>query len=183
MNQSQLYVFTGGPGSGKTSVLNALEKLGYHCAPEVGRAIIQSQVESGGNALPWRDKVAFRDAMFAQDKQLHQQYSKLGEIVFFDRSIVDTLGYSALEHLTVSTEFLATCRAYQYAKSVFLFPPWEAIFTNDRERKQDFKEAVATYEIMKKTYHSLGYHLIEVPLLPVEERVEFILSKLSFQCN
>ncbi|WP_422136811.1 AAA family ATPase [Endozoicomonas sp. ALD040] len=28
-----LIVFTGGPGSGKTSVINHLKELGYECAP------------------------------------------------------------------------------------------------------------------------------------------------------
>ena len=43
-------VFTGGPGSGKTSVIEHLQNLGYKTADEVGRRVIQLQVESGGNA-------------------------------------------------------------------------------------------------------------------------------------
>lgn len=179
MMQSQLYVLTGGPGSGKTSVLEALKTLGHQCSPEVGRAIIQSQMKTGGHALPWDDKLAFRDEMLAQDKRLHQQYSQRGGVVFFDRGIVDTLGYSRLENLTLSTELLESSRAYQYENKVFLFPPWEEIFTNDSERKQDFKEAIATYQIMKQTYHDLGYRCVEVPKVSVEQRVAFILSHLT----
>lgn len=59
-------VFTGGPGSGKTSVIEHLQSLGYKTSDEVGRRVIQQQVESGGNALPWLDKAAFRDVMFQQ---------------------------------------------------------------------------------------------------------------------
>ncbi|EOW9393481.1 AAA family ATPase, partial [Vibrio cholerae] len=55
-------VFTGGPGSGKTSVIKFLEQLGYPSATEVGRKVIQIQTERDGVALPWKDKVAFRDA-------------------------------------------------------------------------------------------------------------------------
>ncbi|ARR08937.1 ATP-binding protein [Vibrio campbellii] len=38
---NNLIVFTGGPGSGKTSVIEHLIKLGYACAPETGRKVIQ----------------------------------------------------------------------------------------------------------------------------------------------
>ncbi|AFI85472.1 hypothetical protein Q7A_2684 [Methylophaga nitratireducenticrescens] len=46
-------VFTGGPGSGKTSVINRLKALNYQCATEVGRKVIQRQVEIQGTALYW----------------------------------------------------------------------------------------------------------------------------------
>lgn len=47
-------------------------------------------------------------------------------------------------------------------------------------RKQDFEEAVATYKIMFETYKHLGYELIEVPKLSVEERASFIIKNVVF---
>ena len=41
MENPNLYVITGGPGSGKTTVLAELERQGFRCAPEVARQIIQ----------------------------------------------------------------------------------------------------------------------------------------------
>ncbi len=32
---------------------------------------------------------------------------------------------------------------------------------------------------MKKTYKAYGYELIEIPCLPVEERIDFILEKIK----
>ncbi len=52
---SNLFIITGGPGSGKTTLLAELEKRGFQCVSEVARIIIQQQIVSKGNALPWDD--------------------------------------------------------------------------------------------------------------------------------
>ena len=50
---SRFIVLTGGPGSGKTTLIEALRRLGLATAPETGRAIIREQVAIAGPALPW----------------------------------------------------------------------------------------------------------------------------------
>ena len=51
------------------------------------------------------------------------------------------------------------------------------IFAQDRERKQDFAEAVRTYDAMVATYSRLGYELSELPRASVEARVGFVLAQ------
>ena len=46
------FVVTGGPGSGKTSLITELARRGFHTIPESGRAIIREEMDSGGDALP-----------------------------------------------------------------------------------------------------------------------------------
>ncbi|WP_120513042.1 AAA family ATPase [Photobacterium salinisoli] len=171
-------VFTGGPGSGKTSVIKFLEQLGYSSATEVGRKVIQTQIERNGVALPWKDKVAFRDAMVLEELNNYKVHGD-SVLTFFDRSIIDSYGYSQLEQIAVSELLLRSCRELTYHKNVFIFPPWETIYKNDIERKQDFNEAVATYHEMVNAYKKFGYELIEVPKLSVRERAEFILEVCS----
>ena len=172
-------VFTGGPGSGKTSVIDKLKRMGYKCSAEVGRNVIQTQVECQGNALPWLDKVAFRDEMVREELTNHEMFSDSSDIVFFDRSVIDSYGYSMLEHLPISEVLITNCNDLEYCKRVFIFPPWNSIFTNDLERKQDFYEAVSTYEEMVKAYQKFDYELVEVPKSSVRERVDFILSSVK----
>ncbi len=57
------YVITGGPGAGKTSLLEALAAAGHACMPEAGRAVIRDQRAIGGPALPWTDPPAFAAQM------------------------------------------------------------------------------------------------------------------------
>lgn len=171
-------VFTGGPGSGKTSVIEFLRQMGYANAPEVGRKVIQSQVELQGTALPWLDKVAFRDEMVLEEIYNYENFGGT-EVTFFDRSIIDSYGYSKLEHIPISDFLLEKGGELTYCRTVFIFPPWEEIYENDAERKQDFAEAIATYHEMVSAYIKFGYDLIEVPKVSVKERAQFIVSKMS----
>ncbi|OEE34511.1 AAA family ATPase [Vibrio ordalii] len=175
---SNRVVFTGGPGSGKTSVIKFLEQLGYPSATEVGRKVIQIQTERDGVALPWKDKVAFRDAMVLEELNNYKAHDN-SVLTFFDRSIIDSYGYSQLEKIAISEILLRSCSELTYHRKVFIFPPWETIYENDIERKQDFNEAVATYHEMVKAYEKFGYELIEVPKVSVQERAEFILDSVG----
>ena len=84
-----------------------------------------------------------------------------------------------LEGISISDELLEHCKLLEYYTKVFIFPPWESIFENDDERKQDFDEAVATYQEIVSAYEKFGYSLVEVPKISVRERVEFILEKIK----
>lgn len=46
MKNDNYYILTGGPGSGKTTVLNLLADMGYLTMKESAREIIQRQVET-----------------------------------------------------------------------------------------------------------------------------------------
>lgn len=171
------YIFTGGPGSGKSSVLEALAQAGYTIVPEVGRAIIKQQIEQKGDALPWLNKQLFFEQMFTESlADYHKQSNEV--LTFFDRGLLDSIGYALLENLTIHPHHWDVAQETHYAPLVFIFPPWEAIYQKDTERKQDFELAQRTYESMLVTYKKMGYQLLEVPLTSIEKRVEFILHTL-----
>lgn len=174
-------VITGGPGAGKTTLLNEIQNNGYKYVPEVAREIIQTQVSSNGDALPWGNVTKYRDLML--DESIESYLSALtnqpGQMLFFDRGIPDTLAYSYLINIPISKKLESAARQYRYNKQVFILPPWKEIYETDHERIQDFEEAVATYTIMCETYKQLDYELIEVPKTSVEQRASFILHHTS----
>lgn len=174
---SKLYILTGGPGAGKTSVLNELNRNGFITVPEEGRRIIKEQISSNGTALPWKYKKRFADLMFGASVDTFQKMSKLAsQAVFFDRGILDTIGYFKLEKIPVPEEMSLKAHEMKYHNNVFILPPWKEIYENDPERKQTLEVAKATFDCMKETYLEYGYNLIEVPKLTIEQRVEFILD-------
>ncbi|REC47427.1 AAA family ATPase [Chryseobacterium pennipullorum] len=177
---SEFYVITGGPGAGKTTLVEELSRLGFRIVPEEGRKIIIEQAAAGGEALPWLNKKLFADLMFDASVTSYRKLKEIAgtETVFFDRGILDTIGYLQLENIPVPQEMEIRAREMAYNKVIFILPPWKDIYENDLERKQTFEVAVSTFECMKKIYTDYGYTVVEVPKAKVGVRAGFILDRI-----
>jgi predicted ATPase len=174
-----LHVITGGPGSGKTRLVDALAAEGVRHMPEAGRSIIQDQVDIGGTALPWDDREAFAALMLAWEMRSYREALTAPGPIIFDRGIPDVIGYLRLCGLPVPPSALRAAEQRRYAKRVFIAPPWPAIFEEDAERKQTVEEAEATYHAMVDAYSGLGYELVPLPLASVADRVMFVRDTIG----
>lgn len=179
MQSDRLVVITGGPGSGKTTLIDALEAAGFARTHEAGRGIIQDQAAIGGVALPWRDPLAFAEQMLAWDMRSYQLARAHGGTAFCDRGIPDTIGYLLLMQLPVPAHMENAAGIFRYHRRVLIAPPWREIFTQDAERRQDFAEAERTFQAMAETYARLGYELVALPRVSVAERVRFVLGEID----
>jgi predicted ATPase len=179
VNSDQLFVITGGPGSGKSTLIEALAGHGICTMPEAGRAIIQDQVAIGGEALPWSDRRAFAELMLCWQKRSYRAALRLSGPVIFDRGVPDVLGYLHLSNLPIPSHVERAAQIFRYHPQAFIAPPWREIFGFDAERKQTFQEAEATYEVMRETYSGLGYDLVPLPLGSIQECVRFVLAAID----
>ena len=170
---------TGGPGSGKTSLIEALTAAGHATSPEAGRAIIRRQQAIGGQALPWRDRALFAELMLDRDMDAYARTEDTAAPVFFDRGVPDVVGYLTLCGLPVPAHVERAAREARYARQAFIAPVWPEIFVQDAQRRQDLDEAQRTFDAMVEVYPRFGYDLIELPKAPVAERVAFVLSRLA----
>jgi len=68
---------------------------------------------------------------------------------------------------------------YQYFPTVFVLPPWKAIYVNDAERDHSFEHAESVNRIAQEWYRRCGYQLLEVPRVSVDERCTFVLEALA----
>ncbi len=176
LNKPDSFVITGGPGAGKTSLIDELRKRGFSCVDEVARQIIKEQTESGKNALPWGNIGAYTNLMLSRSVESFVEHRQRFPIVFFDRGIPDTLAYAKLTGQEMTPEMNDSAELYRYNPDVFILPAWEEIYRTDTERKQSFREAVATFEVMKEIYAACGYRLREVPEASISERADFVES-------
>ncbi|ETR75651.1 ATPase [Afipia sp. P52-10] len=181
-NHDSLVVITGGPGSGKTTLIDALEAAGFARTHEAGRGIIQDQVAIGGTALPWSDRAAFADLMLSWDMRSYHMAARQASPqvpVFCDRGVPDVLGYLRLCGLDAPAHVRKAAELFRYHRRAFITPPWREIFAQDDERRQDFAEAERTYAALAQTYTDLGYDLIALPFAPVPARLQFVLDHVA----
>ncbi len=149
----------------------------FHCIPEIARSIIIEQVNSDGDALPWKNKERYKELMMEQAVSSYQLLSANNEaITFFDRGIPDTLAYARLENLSITKEMNSYAHHYRYNPKVFILPPWPEIYTTDTERKQSWEEALQTDEILASTYTDCSYELIEIPAATPKQRADFAMN-------
>src|SRR3546814_14105402 len=100
-DRPDFHVITGGPGSGKSTLIEALAVEGFDHMPEAGRAIIRDQVAIGGAALPWADRAAFADLMLGWElRSWHEAHDRAGPVIC-ERNAPDVGGYAGPMRLPV----------------------------------------------------------------------------------
>ena len=173
----KIFVITGAPGGGKTSIITELERRGFQCLPEESRILIKELVEVDSPVLPWRDLLAFNKLLL--DRQIKQYLSAQDEICFLDRSFVDNIGYLKHSGVPMIEGISEVINKYRFNKTVFFTEPWEEIYTTDSERVEPFNVALRLSGFMKEAYIESGYEVISIPKLPISKRVDFVLERIE----
>jgi predicted ATPase len=178
LNRVKKYIITGGPGAGKTSLLQALQQAGFHCSEEASRRLIAEAMANRSDCLPWIDLPRFAGKVLDRMIHSYSQATAHTGITFFDRGIPDIIAYLKAAALPVDDRYYTAVRQHPYQQHVFILPPWKAIYVNDAERWQTFEEAVHLYTTIRETYQALGFTLVELPLAGISHRRDFIKSQL-----
>lgn len=173
------FVISGGPGAGKSTLLNALKAKGFYGSDEISRQLIQEQVALSSHCLPWINLPCFAQLSLQRMILVYEKAPTDSRTAFFDRAIPDIIAYLEVGGQTIDQAFYRAVQQYSYQRQVFMAPPWEAIYINDNERWQTFAEAIVLYEALVDTYQALNFTIVELPKVPVAERVAFVLSKIS----
>ncbi len=177
-------VITGGPGTGKTALIEELERRGHYCFHEFIREMTldakKKEVEALTNPLTFvEDPLTFnRMLLQARIGQFEDAIKLQLTPVFFDRGIPDVLAYMDYFGQAYDSEFTGPCNEYKY-DTVIVLPPWKAIYRRDNERMESFEEACEIHDCLARTYRSFGYDVKSIQFGTIEDRVNQVLEILA----
>lgn len=168
-------VLTGAPGTGKSTTLNLLIEEGFFCMEEISREIIQKAEREGNKNLFLSDPILFSEAIL--NKRIEQfDASTNTPFIFYDRGIPDVTAYLNYVKTPIPDFFSKALEQHVY-DLVFVFPPWEEIYTTDSERFETFNQAQLIDKSISEEYLKKHSQIIPVPIGTPKERVAFILKK------
>ena len=168
----------GGPGSGKTSIINALTAKGYICYPEISRQVTLEAQKTGIDQLFLKEPLLFSELLLkGRIEQFNNAVKEKANYVFIDRGIPDVLAYMHYIGDSYPAFFDKACQDLKYS-AIFVLPPWKEIYVSDAERYETYEQAVLIHEHLMETYKNYGYSITEVPKDTVENRVDFIMKHL-----
>jgi predicted ATPase len=175
MSETNWYVVTGAPSSGKTTLVGELEKLGYRVVHEVARGYIEAQMKQGRSLQEIRaDNKAFEnwilDAKIAIEAKLPKD-----QVIILDRAIPDSIAYFLAAGLD-TREAIEKSPRNRY-KKVFLLD--RLPYRSDHARIEDNQTAVALDEDLERSYQMLGYHVIRVGVMSIQQRLESVLHEIE----
>ena len=154
-----------------------LASMGYATVEESARAIIAERLAAGLSRRPSPSEFAHQILSRDTEKYVAQRHTS--NWVFFDRSLIDALGMLQKVSPIPDEALAAMLTRYPFYRSVFILPPWEAIYATDAERDQTYAEAGAVYQELRRWYRLCGYDLQEVPCLPGAQRARHVLRALA----
>jgi predicted ATPase len=169
---ANLFILTGAPGSGKTTILDNIGS-DIRCVGEPAREILEEQRASDGAGTPDRDPSMFVELLLRRSIDKHEAAQRGEGSVMFDRGLPDCVAYAALMG-TDPTPSVRASEQYRYHSEVLVLEPWEEIYTVDDERTMSFADTFAFHEALIDAYERVRYTLVEVPRGTVESRASFV---------
>lgn len=185
--QKRKIVITGGPGSGKSTMVGALERIGFAAVPEAAiECINELSTQMGVEAQKqWRaaHKDEFQMMVARRQLVLEEEVDPDAEVIFFDRGRLDGHGYAKFFSQTLRQDLRELAEACEYQRVFVLDTLEEEVFAA-RGSDGRTSQRAASVEIgaaIEQVYRDFKYKPERVPVLPLHKRVEYVLNCLGLR--
>lgn len=168
------YVLTGGPCAGKTTTIMELEKRGNKIMQEPARSYFEREFAKGRTL----DEIKTPFDRFLHDLVVEaraQEDASTDESLFLDRALVDSVAYYNFFNLPI-TDFLHESAMSRPYKKAFLLDLVD--FKNDEARNETPEQARQIDQLIEEAYRAYDFDIVRVPVMPVDERVDYILKRV-----
>ena len=172
-------IITGGPGTGKSTLIRTLKARNYAVCEEMSRKIIRTQQKLGTKLNPWQDVYGFSHLVFAGMKK-ELRLTPSTSFVFHDRGVPDIAAYLLKSEYLLPRTLQDFPYPYVYHIKAFILPPWRTIYHKDNERRESFQGAKQFFGSLKAVYKKWQFVLIEVPKTSPQQRADFVLNHLRY---
>lgn len=188
MNKIKKVVFTGGPYSGKSTLVSEFESLGYPVAKEAALLVI----EDLNNEIGIEEQVKFRSEHIHEfqrlifNKQVELEHEAFAEatkynldFIICDRGVYDGITYYKLFNKNIDEELLNDIYQHQY-DNVFVcevLPNFDA--RNETGRFENIDISKQLSELSYDTYNSVTQNVLWLPVMSIEDRVNFVINYIS----
>lgn len=177
MSKNNWYVLTGGPSTGKTSLLAELEKKGFKTIQEAARTVIDRALVNGITADVLRtDERSFQNEVARLKETLEKELNPK-QNVFLDRGMHDSLAYMRHYGFQTDSWFEKLMEDSSYRK-VFLLEP-VGKFDKDYARTEDEGFVDSIHKYLYETYAEFGMKPIIVKAASLKDRLNFILNHVD----
>jgi predicted ATPase len=167
-----LFILTGAPGSGKSTILDGLGG-NIRVMGEPAREVLAEQRAIDGDGTHDRNRSLFVALLLQRSIDKYEAAHDEDRPVVFDRGIPDCITYATLMDVD-PTPGLEAAETHRYHRDVLILEPWEEIYDTDDERTMSFEQTHPFHDSLVDAYTRTGYSLVVVPTGPVEDRAAFV---------
>ena len=175
--QTNWHVITGAPSCGKTTLINLLDDKGFQTVPESARQYMEREIARGRTIDEIRENPASLQSSLNDMMVRIEHGLRANDVAFLDGAVPGCLAWSRLFGLNPN-EILRECFHHRYA-SVFILDRLPLQLNGLRFEENAYTDFLD--EWIARDYSALGYSIVRVPVLAPEERLAFVLERLSEQ--
>jgi len=176
-------IVTGGPCTGKTTMLEKLSLRGYQILPESARQILAEHQEQHGDIPDLSNKAVFfefQEKVLARQEQLESMVQEQSKLYFLDRGALDGLGYVHARGY-LPGDFLDKVEKQvelaNYHYQIFLLDSLP-FFHHDGIRRENQALVEEIQYRLEEVYEDFGFEVFRIPFMPVQKRADYLLETL-----
>ncbi|MCL1877181.1 ATP-binding protein [Candidatus Saccharibacteria bacterium] len=178
-------VITGGPCTGKTTLINALKEkfpdayfVEEPAAAVIARELDRAKIDANyAPIVPWAEYEKFVPLVVDESIKIESEIPRDAEVAFLDRSLIDNFVYFDINNFHEFDDMVRAKIADAHYDFALICEP-VGMFEATDIRREDADQAAKLHQLTREVYEKSGLEIITIPFVTVPERVEIVAELL-----